>query len=143
MIILITSITIVLYVILIVFTFHNLKFVPDAKFKIIYIAIGLAIMFIVTLIIFNISSNGINYENSEITSQVRNILLAVFVPVNGIITMPYLAHLLGKTNNNEITKESFKKRCILLIIIFVLIIVFECSYFNSTQQGIVNMINQK
>lgn len=142
MIILITAITIVLYIILVAFTMHNLSSAIDNKIKIAYIVIGLIIMLITTLIIFNISAGGVEYENDNMIGNVRNIILAVFVPVNGIITMPYLANLLSKINSDEITQEKFKKKVIILAIIFIVVLLFECSYFKSTQLGIIKIFKE-
>ena len=143
MIVLIVTITIILYILLVVFSLHKLSFVNDIKVKIAYIAIGLLIMYIITLIIFNISSNGINYENEEMIGKVRNMLLAVFIPVNGLLTMPYLASIIGKISTNEIAREKFNKKLIAFVILFIIILIIEYSYFKSTQQGIINMINNK
>lgn len=143
MIVLIVIITIILYIVLAAFTLHNLNFITDNKNKIAYIVVGLIIMFIVTLIIFNISASGVKYENNNMLDNVRSMLLAVFVPVNGIITIPYFANTLSKYRSNEITQDKFKKRVIILAIIFIVIIIFECSYFKSTQLGILKMINER
>ncbi|MBR3249795.1 MAG: hypothetical protein IKF83_03755 [Clostridia bacterium] len=143
MIVLIVTITIILYILLVVFSLHKLSFVNDIKVKIAYIATGLLIMYIITLIIFNISSNGINYENEEMIGKVRNMLLAVFIPVNGLLTMPYLASIIGKISTNEIAREKFNKKLIAFVILFIIILIIEYSYFKSTQQGIINMINNK
>ena len=142
MIILITVITIVLYIIFIAFTLHNLNTAIDNKIKIAYITIGTLIIFLVTLIIFNISTNGVEYENKDMIGNVRNIILAVFVPVNGLIVMPYLANLISKINTNEITQQKFKKKIIVLAIIFIVVVIFECSYFKSTQLGILKILGE-
>lgn len=143
MIVLIVTITIILYILLVAFSLHKLSFVNDIKVKIAYIAIGLLIMYIITLIIFNISSNGINYENGEMIGKVRNMLLAVFIPINGLLTMPYLASIIGKISANEIAREKFNKKLIGFIIFFIIIMIIEYSYLKNTQQGIINMINNK
>lgn len=142
MIILILIITIVLYIIYIAFTLHNLNNAMDNKIKIAYITIGTIITFLITLIIFNISTNGVEYENKEMIGSVRNIILAVFVPVNGLIVMPYLANLMSKINSNEITQDKFKKKIIIIAIIFIVVIIFECSYFKSTQLGILKILGE-
>ena len=142
MIILIATITAVLYIILISFTIHNLKPIKNNNVKITCIAMGLVIMLISTWITFQISASSVNYTNNAMVGNVRNMLLAVFVPVNGLITMPYLANMLSKIGTNEITKEKFKKRLIILVIIFLVVLIFECSYFKSTQIGIVKMLEK-
>ena len=70
-------------------------------------------------------------------------LLAVFIPVNGLLTMPYLASIIGKISTNEIAREKFNKKLIAFVILFIIILIIEYSYFKSTQQGIINMINNK
>lgn len=142
MIILITTITIILYAIVIAFTIHNLNFGLNNIVKAGFIIIGLFVMFIITLIIFHISSSGINFENAEVYNETKKLLLAVFVPVNGLIVMPFVANSLYKLYDQTITQESFNKRIIILSIIFIAILIFECSYFKSTQQGIIEMLNK-
>ena len=143
MIILIAAITIILYIILISFTLHNLSLVENNKVKVIYIIIGLLVMLICTFIAYIISSRGIEYSDTELIKKIRNMLLLVFIPVNGLIIMPYLANLLSKIGSNQITQEKFKKRIIILGVIFIIVLAFESSYFKSTQLGIINMIINK
>ena len=56
--------TIILYLILLVFTWHNLDML-EGQAKIMYIAAETIAMFIITLIVFNISTNGVQYENEN------------------------------------------------------------------------------
>ncbi len=143
MIILIAAITIILYIILISFSLHNLSLVESNKVKVAYIIIGLLMMLICTFITYIISSRGVEYSDIELIKKIRNMLLLVFIPVNGLIIMPYLANLLSKIGLNQITQEKFKKRIIILGVIFIIILIFESSYFRSTQLGIINMIINK
>ena len=140
MIILIATITVVLYIILISFTLHNLSLVENKTAKIAYVTIGLIVMLLCTWIAFYFSAKGVNYQNSNIIGNVRNVLLAVFVPVNGIVVMPYLANMLSKIGLNEITQEKFKKRIIILGVIFIIVLIFECSYFKNIQIGILKIL---
>ena len=142
MIILIATITIILYIILISSTMHSLSLVENNKAKIGFIITGLILMLGSVWVTFYISTSGLNYTNAEMVVKVRNILLAVFVPVNGLIVMPYLANMLSKIGSNEITQEKFKKRLIILTILYVAILIFECTYFKSTQIGIIKMLEK-
>ena len=142
MAIIIAIITIILYIILIAFSWHNLSIIVDKKLKIAYILIGLIAMFISTLIVFHISAGGVEYQNPSMVSNVRNIILAVFVPVNGLIVMPYLASKLSKITSNEITQEQFSKRLLILAVVFIVILIIECSYFKNIQLGIINLMNK-
>lgn len=142
MIILIATITIILYILLISSTMHSLKLVESTKVKIGFIVTGFILMLVSIWVTFYISISGLNYENAQIVGRVRNLLVAVFVPVNGLIVMPYLAKMLSKIGSNELTQEKFKKRLIILAIIYFAILIFECSYFKSTQIGILEMIEK-
>lgn len=143
MIILISVVTTILYIILFAFTFHNLNSILEMKKKILFFAISIAVMIIITFLVFGISSLGIQYETPEMAKNVRLILLAVFVPVNGMITMPYLASIVSKIDTHNITQERIKRRLIIISIIFIIVLIFECSYFKTTQLGIINLINSK
>ena len=57
-------VAIVIYAILITWIWKSLGYIEKSK-KILYIAVGLLIMYIITLIIFNISKNGKTYQNIE------------------------------------------------------------------------------
>lgn len=142
MIILIATITIILYILLISSTMHSLKLVESTKVKIGFIVTGFILMLVSIWVTFYISISGLNYENAQIVGRVRNLLVAVFVPVNGLIVMPYLAKMLSKIGSNELTQEKFKKRLIILAIIYFAILIFECSYFKNTQIGILEMIEK-
>lgn len=142
MIILIATITIILYILLISSTMHSLKLVESTKVKIGFIVTGFILMLVSIWVTFYISISGLNYENAQIVGRVRNLLVAVFVPVNGLIVMPYLAKMLSKIGSNELTQEKFKKRLIILTIIYFAILIFECSYFKSTQIGILEMLEK-
>ena len=142
MIILIVTITIILYIILISSTMHNLNSIESNKAKIGFIILGLFIIAVSTLITFYISKSGVNYENVSMIKNIRNVLLAVFIPVNGLILMPYLGRQLSKIGAGEITQEAFKRRLIILAIICLAVLIFECMYFKRTQLGILEMINK-
>ena len=131
-------ITIALYVILGVFICHNLY--NSAKgLRIPFALIGIIVMGIITLIVFNISKNGVRYENMQMMADVRKMLVLLFTPINGLVVLPYLAYLVNKIKDEDITQDEFKKRTIVLTIIFLIILVFECSYLKSTQEGILKV----
>lgn len=139
--IIIITITIILYLILLGFTWHNLDAV-DSKLKVAYILIGTILMAVITLIVFNISKSNVEYQNSNMISNMRNMLVVVFTPINGLIVMPYVANMLGKISVQEITQEKFKKKAIVITLILVTILIFECGYLKDIQLGILDMINR-
>lgn len=116
---LVILITILVYIILIVWTWHNLGFIEKTK-KIAFIVIGILLTYIITQIIFQISKGDITYPNDEIAKQIRNAIVAIFSGINGLILMPIIAKNLDKINENEIEKEVVSKRFIIIFVIFII-----------------------
>ena len=75
--------------------------------------------------------------------EVRNWILLIFVPLNGFIILPQIARLIGLIKAEETTKEDFQKKVRRFLIIFIILIIFECIYFKSIQNGIINFIELK
>lgn len=138
MIFIITIVTIVLFAVLIGYTWHRLDTL-EKYIKIIYILIGLVIISIITFIIFNISSIGIEYEEIGIKNDIRTMLLVVFTPINGLFTMPVFAKILARINENDIEKKEFLLRTGIILAIFVFILIIECGYIKNTQLGIIEI----
>lgn len=134
---LVVLITILVYIILIVWTWHNLGFIEKTK-KIAFIIIGILLTYIITQIIFQISKGDITYPNDEIAKQIRNAIVAIFSGINGLILMPIIAKNLDKINENEIEKEVVSKRFIIIFVIFIICTFIECGYMKTTQEGIIN-----
>ena len=134
---LVILITILVYIILIVWTWHNLGFIEKTK-KIAFIVIGILLTYIITQIIFQISKGDITYPNDEIAKQIRNAIVAIFSGINGLILMPIIAKNLDKINKNEIEKEVVSKRFIIIFVIFIICTFIECGYMKTTQEGIIN-----
>ena len=113
----------------------------DKNKKIAVIIIGNIVMCIITLIIFNISKNGISYDNVELQTAVRNIIVSIFTGINGIIVIPQIAKVLEKIEEGEIDKKEVLRRLIIILIIFIACVIFECGYIKDTQKGIVQIYN--
>jgi hypothetical protein len=138
----IIAIILVLYVILIASSVHNL-YMLENKVKILYVIIGMAVTFVITLIVFTISARGIDYENAQMLSDARKILVVLFTPVNGLITMPYLANLLNKAKEKSVNQEQFKKKALILAVVFAFILVIECGYLKDIQTGTLSMLKSR
>ena len=129
---------VVLLIVLCIWTWNSLGD-SEKKKKIIYIVIGTLAMYIITKIIFAISSSSIIYQNEEIKKQITNMLVYIFTPVNGFIILPQIAKWMYKLKNKEIDKSKFKQKLIILFVIFVVIVAIEIPYLRDTQMGIINM----
>lgn len=130
--------TIIIYFILIAWTWKSLGFIEKTK-KVVFILIGIIIMYGITWIIFQIAKNEINYQNQAMQSTVQNILVAIFTGINGIIMMPQIGKILDKINEDEMKKEQLVKRIMILTIIFILCLIFESGYMKDTQEGILKI----
>lgn len=134
----IIAITIMLYILLIAWTWHSLGEIEKTK-KVMVIIIGIFVMYLITTLIFAISKQGINYDNREFGIEVKNILVMVFTGVNSLIVLPFLSKLLDKIHENEIDKQGFSKAIIIMAILFLVCVWIECGYMKSTQQGILTI----
>lgn len=137
---LIIIIIIAIYFILIAWTWQILGNVEKTK-KVAVIIIGILIMSIVTLIVFNISKVGLNYENTNAQADVRNVLVAVFTGINGIIVIPQLAKVIEKISEDEIDKKTASRKFLIIAIIFIVCVIIECGYMKDIQKGIINIYN--
>ena len=131
-------ITLAIYFVMIAWSWHSLGKMEKTK-KIGFIAIGTLLMYVITLIIFNFSKIGVNYENSNILKNVKNVLVAIFTGINGIIIVPQLSKIIDKMREDEIDKKRATKKTLLILIIFIICTIFECSYMKDTQEGILKI----
>ena len=128
----------IIYFILIAWTWHSLGFIEKGK-KVAIIILGMIFMYLITLVIFQMAKSGVTYENKEIQGSVQNILVAIFTGVNGIIVMPQVGKMLDKMNENQIEKDKFMKRILILVVVFAVCAIFEVTYMKETQDGILRV----
>ena len=136
---LIIGIIIILLLVLLGWTWHNLGTIEN-KTKVICIVVGLVIVYIITFVIFSISKIGINYEDKEVLKTVQTIFVILFTIINGYILLPYIFKKLEQIDNDEIKKEKLIKGIVILVILFIFVAIFEISYLGKIQSGILNMI---
>ena len=132
--------TFILYSVVIGWMWNNLGETSKVK-KIIIIFIELLIIYLITLITFNISKSDIEYNNLEIEASIRNIIVIIFTGFNGLIILPFINKQVIKLKESESDseiKKTFKKIAVLLLI-FIICIIFECGYIKDIQRGILEM----
>ena len=134
----IITISIVMYLINIAWTWKNLGELEKSK-KVIFIVIGLVAIYIITTIVFFISQKGVQYENEESMRTIKNVLVAVFAGINGIVLLPQMAKILDNAKEGEMEKNQLINRIILWIIILLICLIFECGYMKDTQGGIIEI----
>lgn len=84
----IITIMIAMFLILISWTWHNLGDIEKIK-KIITMIVLFVLIYIVTLIVFNISKSDILYNSKEAMENVKTILVLLFTMVNGLLLAIY------------------------------------------------------
>ena len=129
-----------LNIVAIVLTYYCLED-ADKKDKVIFIAIGIAVMYMLTSLIYWISSRGI--EVKEISETGKNLLTFLFVPINGILVLPILAKSYRRYKTGRINGNHLRNRAILLGILLLIVLIVECIYFKDIQNGVINMLNEK
>ena len=137
--IIITTVIIVMFLILIGWTWASLGNI-ERKTKIICIMIGIAIVYAITFIIYNISKIGITYEKQEIMKTIRTVFVTLFSIINGYIILPYTFKKLEQINNDKLEKNILIKSIIKLLIIISILFIFETIYLGNRQETILKMM---
>lgn len=135
---LVITISIIIYLINIAWTWKSLGDLSKSK-KVTFIVIGLIAIYIITTIVFFISQNGVQYENEESIGTIKNVLVAIFAGINGIILLPQMAKILDKAKEGEIEKNQLRNRIILWLVVLLICLIFECGYMKDTQEGILEI----
>ena len=133
---------ILLFMILLFWTWNNTKQFENIRQKILFIIIGFVVLSLITLILFNISKSGIQYPNDEILSQIRKIALLVFIPINGLISLPHIARIYVNLQDGT-DEEKIKRKIIILGIVIIIAVIVEISYLKNFQNGIMQILNSK
>jgi len=110
----------------------------EKKEKFIFIAVSIAIMYLLVTIVYWISTKDINL--GEATSIAQNLITFVFVPLNSIIILPFVASSYKYLKSGKLKIEKFKNRCILLVAILLVILIIEFFYFKDIQTGILDLV---
>lgn len=138
MVFMIIAVAIIIYLILMAWTWQSLGFLEKSK-KIAVIVIGIFVVYLLTLIMFQITKSGMNYPSEEMKKSVQNILVAIFTGVNGLVVMPQVGKIIDRINEDQMEKNEWKKRVILLIVSLFICLTFEVGYIKDTQQGILRV----
>ena len=133
--------TVLIFVVSIIWTWHNLGSIEKPK-KVAFIIIGLLITYLLTMLLYNLSNPDIIYPSKEIQKTVSNTLILLFTGLNTLIFLPLIANVSDKILEEEIEKTQAKRRIIIILIVFVVCIFIEKGYIESTQEGIMNIYNE-
>ena len=127
-----------IFLISIIWIWHNLGNIEKPR-KIAFILIGLCITYLITIVLYNISSTDMTYPSEEIKKTVSNTLILIFTGLNALIFLPFIAYLFDNILEEEIEKNQAQKRMIVIFIIFVVCVFVENGYLKDTHTT--NIIN--
>lgn len=132
---------IVLWIVLLAWSFHSLGSMDKLK-KIQYLVIGIAMVFVITFLVYQISKIGITFPNDNVQQAIQTILLFVFTAINGYLVLPFMFKTIGLIRQNKLDDKQVKKRLLVLLILFILLLILESSYLKGTQQSILKIMEQ-
>lgn len=133
---------IVLYLVFVAWTWYNLGNIEKTK-KIYYLGIGVFLTFVITLILFQFSKNGISYINQDIEKSIRFMIIVLFTGLNGCVLLPFFAKIMEQLQEKEEDLLKLKKRIIVFLVLVIVICIFESGYMRSLQQGILQVVNSQ
>ena len=131
----------ILFISYLVWTWKSTKEYESIISRASYILVGSIFITVVTLVIFEISKMGVIYPKDEMIGEVRKIILLIFVPVNGLIVLTQSASVFSQVKSGMVSKEDMSKRIRILAVVFIIMIIIECIYFKSIQNGMIKIIN--
>lgn len=129
----------ILNIVSIVLMYYSLKDTPK-KEKLVFIAGGTALMYVLTSVVYWISTRDIAI--TEVSELGKDLITFVFVPINGIIILPLFARSYYAFKNGRVEGRILRNRGIVLGVILIILLALECSYFENIQEQVVNMIYQ-
>ena len=128
----------ILYSVVIGWTWNNLGDIDKIK-KILIIAGEMLAISLITLIVYSISKNGIEYTNRDVENSVRTLIVALFKGFNSLIVLPFLNKQIIKLKEKEVDEKKVVKKLAILLLVFIICIIFECGYMKGTQKGILQV----
>ena len=111
--ILIYFIIAVLFVVLIFWTWNNTKDFEETSKRVFFIVVGIVIVAVITLIYFTISKISITYPKVEMVNQVRKMVVLLFTPINGYLSLPHIASLKIQIKLKTEENSKLKKKIIM------------------------------
>lgn len=135
---LIILMTFILYSVVIGWTWNNLGDVDKIK-KILIIAGEILLIYLITLIVYAISKNGIDYTNTEVEKNIKIVIVTLFTGFNSLIILPFLNKQIIKLKEKETEEKSIIKKVAIMFLIFIVCLIFECGYMKDTQKGILQV----
>ncbi len=131
----------VLNILAVFLTYRFLGDEMEKKDRWISVIIGIAIIYMLVTVVYWVSTKNIDLGGAESTAQ--NLITFSFVPVNGILVLPFLASSYRHFKLGNLKSKKFKNRLILITVVLFIILTIEFFYFKDIGNGILNIISAK
>lgn len=128
----------ILNIVAILLTYKVLGKDMDKKSKGIFIAVGIAVIYLLVSFVYWLGTKDIDLGVNSETG--KNLITFTFVPVNAIIMMPFLASSYRNWKDGMLKNEPFRNRCILMGFILLIVLIIEFFYFKDIQNGILSIL---
>lgn len=112
----------------------------NKKEKFIFIAAGVAVMYILTLFAHWISTHGL--EEIYTSGTAKDLVIFLFVPINGLIILPAFANSYYSYKQNKLNSNTLIKRISVLLIPLVIALVLECIFLKNVQVAVTDNIGE-
>lgn len=99
--------------------------------------IAVGVMYIIALIVYGLSSIGL--EKNSTLNTAKTMYIMAIVPVNTIIIEPILLRSYRKMQSGVISMDKLNKRAIIVGIMAIIICISEFFYFRNAQKNIIEM----
>ncbi len=110
----------------------------EKKDKIIFIAVGVAIMYGLVSLVYFLSGIGIDEATSEAG---RDLITFTFVPVNGLCTLTFFTSSYKKYKDGKLGIDKLRNRIIVLFVLLVILLIGEFFYFKNIQNNALELFN--
>ena len=105
----------------------------DKRDKLIFIGSCVAIVYILITIVYWISGFGID---EKIHEECKSFVTYMFVPVDVILFMPFVAYNYMKYKDKKIKKEELIKKIVIILLVGVVVLIGEYFYFKNIQHNV-------
>lgn len=109
-----------------------------SKEKIIFIAVGVAIMYMLVSAVYWLSSIGMDQNAADAG---RDFITFTFVPVNGLCVLTFLSSSYKKFKEGRLKANILRNRCIVLVAVLIILLVIEFFYFKNIQNNALEILN--
>lgn len=140
MIWLVIVLVLTLYAILFVWTYYNLN-EWDKQTKIKFMIIGTVITFLLSVIL--VLSHQLKGVSAEVVGTMNKVNIFIFAPLNGLLTMPFIARYINRYKAKEYSKEQTKRKIIIHSVIFLIIFFLEGMYIQSFQDTFIAIFQSR